>query len=142
MVVLGRFGVSIGASIGAKINLLLHIHSSVPNLIAYESFLGCSNYYGQIVFDCVPACGTIEPGTSQEIAVTFTADHPSDCYADELRIEVNNDVSETVRLRARASSTLMYLQGFDEVQPNEESQSEIIPQREEGECNGQFPLHS
>ena len=84
------------------------------------------------MFDCVPACGNIEPGNSQEIAVTFTADHPSDCYADELSIEVNNDVSETVRLRARASSTLMYLQGWDELQPNEESLSEIIPEREEG----------
>ena len=95
-------------------------------------FLGCSNYHGQVVFDCVPSCGSIEAGKSQDIAVTFTADHSSDYYADELSIEVNNDVSETVSLRARASSTLMYLQGWDEKEANEESLSEIITEHEEG----------
>ena len=94
--------------------------------------LGCSNYHGDVVFDCVPSCGSIEPGKSQDILVSFTADHPSDCYADELSIEVNNEVSEIVRLRARASSSMMYLQGWDELQLNEESLSEVIPEREEG----------
>ena len=94
--------------------------------------LGCANYHGDVVFDCVPACGNIEPGKSQDIVVSFAADHASDCYADELSIVVNNEVSETVYLRARASSSLMYLQGWDELQPNEESLSEVIPEREEG----------
>ena len=85
-----------------------------------------------MVFDCVPACGSIEPGKAQDVEVTFTADHPSDCYADELYIEVNNEVNEVLRLRARASATLMYLQGWDEIRSNEESLSEITPEREEG----------
>lgn len=105
-------------------------------ILVINILLGCSNYNGQIVFDCVPACGNIEPGKSQEITVTFFADHPSDCYADELSIEIDNDVSETVRLRARASSALMCLHGWDEPQINEESLSETTPEREEGStCN-------
>ncbi len=111
---------------------MLGVEIVVYNKCCVSILLGCSNYHGEVVFDCVPACGTIEPGKSQDIAVAFTADHASDCYADELSIEVNNDVSETVRLRARASSTMIYLQGWDELQPNEESLSEIIPEREEG----------
>lgn len=85
------------------------------------------------MFDCVPPSGNIEPGKSQDITVTFTADHASEFYADELSIEVNNDVSEMIRLRARATPTLMYLQGWDELQPSEESLSEIIQDREEGQ---------
>lgn len=81
----------------------------------------------------MPSCGAIEPGKSQEFTVTFTADHPSECYADELSIEINNEVSEKVRLRARASSYMVYVQGWDELHPHEESLTEIIQEEEEGE---------
>ena len=73
----------------------------------------------------MPSCGAIEPGKSQEFTVTFTADHPS--------IEINNEVSEKVRLRARASSYMVYVQGWDELHPHEESLTEIIQEEEEGE---------
>ena len=94
--------------------------------------LGSSNYHGEVVFDCVPSCGTIEPGKGQEFTVRFTADHPSECYADELGIEINNTLTEKVRLRARASKHIMYLQGWDEFVPSEESLCEIVAEEDEG----------
>lgn len=84
------------------------------------------------MFDCVPLCGKIEPGKFQEFTVTFSADHPSEFYADELNVEINNKVTQSVRLRARASNHMVYLQGWDELRPNEESLCEIIHKEEEG----------
>lgn len=84
----------------------------------------------------MPSSGNIEPGKSQDIFVSFTPDHASEYFADELSIEVNNDVSEIVLLRARASPTLMYLQGWDELRQQEKSLTEITSEHEEGRKDG------
>lgn len=49
---------------------------------------GTQNNSGQNVFDLVPSDGRIAPGATQEVTVTFAPDHPSDHYADFVKIEL------------------------------------------------------
>ena len=49
---------------------------------------GTQNNNGQQVFDCVPANGIIPKAGTVEITVTFAPDHPSDYYADGVRIDL------------------------------------------------------
>lgn len=54
---------------------------------------GTQNYSGLSVFSVVPIEGSIAPGQSQNITVTFQPDHPSVYYSDRLTIELMNKVS-------------------------------------------------
>lgn len=45
------------------------------------------------MFTVVPVEGSIAPGQSQDITVTFQPDHPSVNYSDRLTIELSNKVS-------------------------------------------------
>ena len=53
---------------------------------------GPANYDGHVMFDCVPAEGTIMAGNSSKIGVNFTPDHASVLFADLARVYVSNKV--------------------------------------------------
>lgn len=58
---------------------------------------GSQNLNGLSVFSAVPAEGSVAPGRSLDIAVTFRPDHPSVNYSDRLTVELANKVSTTPR---------------------------------------------
>lgn len=68
-------------------------HSS--SSMSFVSCTGTQNYSGMSVFSAVPAEGSIAPGQSQDITVTFQPDHPSVNYSDRLTVELMNKVSRT-----------------------------------------------
>ncbi|XP_071331418.1 cilia- and flagella-associated protein 74 isoform X2 [Trachinotus anak] len=76
--------------------------------------VGTQNYSGLSVFSVVPVEGSIAPGQSQDITVTFHPDHPSVNYSDKLTIELMNKSKVCVMdLKGAASSHNMYLYGGD-----------------------------
>lgn len=96
--------------------------------------LGPSNYNGMAVFDCVPAQGVIGPGESKEITISFNPDHPSQLYADEVSVEINNgEQPYSVRLLGRAWPNIVYLRGWDELMPRAESLRAEVEEEEEEE---------
>ncbi|XP_070767007.1 cilia- and flagella-associated protein 74 [Enoplosus armatus] len=79
-----------------------------------QSTVGTQNYSGLSVFSVVPVEGSIAPGQSQDITVTFQPDHPSVNYSDRLTIElVNKSEVCAMDLKGAASSYNMYLYGGD-----------------------------
>uniref|UniRef100_A0A4W6BMF6 Calcium channel, voltage-dependent, L type, alpha 1D subunit, b n=1 Tax=Lates calcarifer TaxID=8187 RepID=A0A4W6BMF6_LATCA len=82
------------------------------NLVYFMSCTGTQNYSGLSVFSVVPAEGSVAPGQSQDITVTFQPDHPSVNYSDKLTVELRNKVRKTL-LKGAASSHNMYLHGGD-----------------------------
>ncbi|XP_035863811.1 cilia- and flagella-associated protein 74 isoform X3 [Sander lucioperca] len=76
--------------------------------------VGTQNCSGLSVFSVVPVEGSIAPGQSQDITVTFQPDHPAVNYSDRLTIElINKSKVCVVDLRGAASSHNMYLFGGD-----------------------------
>ncbi|XP_045912230.1 cilia- and flagella-associated protein 74 isoform X3 [Micropterus dolomieu] len=76
--------------------------------------VGTQNYSGLSVFSVVPIEGSIAPGQSQDITVTFQPDHPSVNYSDILTIELTNKSKVCMMdLKGAASSNNMYLYGGD-----------------------------
>ncbi|XP_073326821.1 cilia- and flagella-associated protein 74 isoform X2 [Pagrus major] len=76
--------------------------------------VGTQNYSGLSVFSVVPVEGSIAPGQSQDITVTFQPDHPSVNYSDRLTIELMNKSKVCMMdLKGAASSHNMYLYGGD-----------------------------
>ncbi|KAI3357114.1 hypothetical protein L3Q82_015582 [Scortum barcoo] len=76
--------------------------------------VGTQNYSGLSVFSVVPVEGSIAPGQSQDITVTFQPDHTSVNYSDRLTIELMNKSKVCVMdLKGAASSHNMYLYGGD-----------------------------
>ncbi|XP_030278233.1 cilia- and flagella-associated protein 74 isoform X3 [Sparus aurata] len=76
--------------------------------------VGTQNYSGLSVFTVVPVEGSIAPGQSQDITVTFQPDHPSVNYSDRLTIELSNKSKVCMMdLKGAASSHNMYLYGGD-----------------------------
>ncbi|XP_040009856.1 cilia- and flagella-associated protein 74 isoform X3 [Xiphias gladius] len=76
--------------------------------------VGTQNYSGLSVFSVVPVEGSIAPGQSQDITVTFQPDHPSVNYSDKLTVEIMNKSKLCVMdLKGAASSHNMYLYGGD-----------------------------
>ncbi|GAA6108298.1 cilia- and flagella-associated protein 74 isoform X1 [Tachysurus ichikawai] len=59
--------------------------------------LGTQNYSGQSVFSVSPPEGTIAPGETQDITVTFQPDHESLHYRDVLHVQLMNHVTAAVR---------------------------------------------
>uniref|UniRef100_A0AAQ6IMB2 Cilia- and flagella-associated protein 74 n=1 Tax=Anabas testudineus TaxID=64144 RepID=A0AAQ6IMB2_ANATE len=79
-----------------------------------QPIVGTQNYSGLSVFSVVPIEGSIAPGQSQDITVTFQPDHPSVNYSDKLTIELMNKNKVCVMdLKGAASSHNMYLYGGD-----------------------------
>ncbi|KAM9752856.1 cilia- and flagella-associated protein 74 [Menidia menidia] len=76
--------------------------------------VGTQNLSGLSVFSVVPLEGSIAPGQSQDITITFQPDHPSVYYSDRLTIELKNKSKVCVMdLKGAASSHNMYLHGGD-----------------------------
>ncbi|XP_068589913.1 cilia- and flagella-associated protein 74 isoform X3 [Cebidichthys violaceus] len=76
--------------------------------------VGTQNYSGLSVFSVVPAEGSIAPGQSLDVAVTFQPDHPSVNCSDRLTIELMNKSKLcVVDLKGAAFSHNMYLFGGD-----------------------------
>ncbi|XP_034000525.1 LOW QUALITY PROTEIN: cilia- and flagella-associated protein 74 [Trematomus bernacchii] len=76
--------------------------------------VGTQNLSGLSVFNVLPAEGSIAPGQSQDLTVSFQPDHPSVCYSDRMTVELRNkSVVCVLDLRAAASSHNMYLCGGD-----------------------------
>ncbi|KAJ8320230.1 hypothetical protein KUTeg_001817 [Tegillarca granosa] len=101
----------------------------IPEFVARDkkskSLVGTQNNNGQNVFDLVPADGTIPPGGSTEITVTFAPDHPSDHYSDGIKIELfGKEESHSFQIKGTAKPRIMYIEGFDERSPNVESLAE------------------
>ncbi|XP_029193987.2 cilia- and flagella-associated protein 74-like [Acropora millepora] len=94
--------------------------------------LGPSNYNGMAVFNCVPAHGTIGPGESKEVTVSFSPDHASELYADEVSVEINSgDKPYAVKLLGRGWQNIMYTRGWDELMPRAESLRAEVEEEEE-----------
>ncbi|XP_010769280.1 uncharacterized protein isoform X1 [Notothenia coriiceps] len=76
--------------------------------------VGTQNLSGLSVFSVLPAEGSIAPGQSQDLMVSFQPDHPSVCYSDRMTVELRNkSVVCVLDLRGAASSHNMYLCGGD-----------------------------
>ncbi|XP_069383318.1 cilia- and flagella-associated protein 74 isoform X2 [Paralichthys olivaceus] len=79
-----------------------------------QPIVGTQNYSGLSVFSVVPVEGSIAPGQSQDITVTFQPDHPSVNYSDKLTIQLMNKSKVCVMdLKGAASSHNTYLYGGD-----------------------------
>ncbi|XP_053137226.1 cilia- and flagella-associated protein 74 isoform X2 [Hemicordylus capensis] len=76
--------------------------------------VGTQNYSGSSVFSVSPVEGTIGPGKSQEITVTFSPDHESLYYTDCLQIVLfGKEVIRVIQLKAMARSHIMFVEGGD-----------------------------
>ncbi|XP_060913194.1 cilia- and flagella-associated protein 74 [Labrus mixtus] len=80
--------------------------------IKVQPKVGTQNYSGLSVFSVVPVEGSIAPGQSKDVTVTFQPDHPSVNYSDRLTVELMNKSKVCVMdLKGAASSHNMYLYG-------------------------------
>ncbi|XP_034393240.1 cilia- and flagella-associated protein 74 [Cyclopterus lumpus] len=76
--------------------------------------VGTQNYSGLSVFSAAPGEGSVAPGQSLDVVVTFQPDHSSVNYSDRLTVElVNKSEVCVVDLKGAASSHNMYLFGGD-----------------------------
>ncbi|KAM8864226.1 cilia- and flagella-associated protein 74 isoform 2-T2 [Spinachia spinachia] len=76
--------------------------------------VGPQNFSGLSVFSVVPPEGSVAPGQSLDITVTFRPDHPSVHYSDRLTVELTNKSKVcVVDVKGAASSHNMYLLGGD-----------------------------
>ncbi|XP_051805300.1 cilia- and flagella-associated protein 74 isoform X1 [Acanthochromis polyacanthus] len=79
-----------------------------------QSPVGSQNYSGLSVFSVVPGEGSIAPGQSQDITITFQPDHLSVNYSDKLTIMLKNKSKVCVLdLKGAASLHNMYVSGGD-----------------------------
>ncbi|PVD35401.1 hypothetical protein C0Q70_02363 [Pomacea canaliculata] len=80
------------------------------------------NYNGQNVFDVVPAEGTIPPGETKDIMVTFAPDHESIHYSDGIHIELFSEKeSHFFQVTGESQKTLLFIVGGDALYPDVES---------------------
>lgn len=63
-------------------------------VIFYVFTLGCVNRSGLCVFGCEPSHGTLQPGESREIIISFSPDSTSEHFHDKLEIDVDGIVSD------------------------------------------------
>ncbi|KAI5621908.1 cilia- and flagella-associated protein 74 isoform X2, partial [Silurus asotus] len=84
-------------------------------LLLFLLFLpGTQNYSGQSVFVVSPTEGTIAPGETQDITVTFKPDHEGLHYRDALQVQLmNHQTVCDLELRGAASSHNMFICGGD-----------------------------
>ncbi|XP_069550165.1 cilia- and flagella-associated protein 74 [Brachyistius frenatus] len=93
-----------------RVTVLLDRHTDSQ----LQPTVGTQNCSGLSVFNAVPVEGSIAPGQSQDITVTFQPDHPSVNFSDKLSIELMNKSKVCVMdLKGAASSHNMYLYGGD-----------------------------
>ncbi|XP_029010867.1 cilia- and flagella-associated protein 74 isoform X2 [Betta splendens] len=79
-----------------------------------QTTVGTQNYSGLCVFSVMPIEGSIPPGQSQDITVTFQPDHPSVNYSDRLTVElINKNKVFEVNVKGAVPLHSMYLYGGD-----------------------------
>lgn len=77
-------------------------------------FQGMRNSNGSDVFECYPCSGSIKPGESCELAVSFHPDHPSLYFGDKMKIFLfGNQLEHEVRLRGRSHPHMIFVTGHD-----------------------------
>ncbi|XP_062567016.1 cilia- and flagella-associated protein 74-like isoform X4 [Saccostrea cucullata] len=102
--------------------------------------VGTQNNNGQNVFDLVPAEGTVPPGSSIDLTVTFAPDHPSDHYSDGVRIELfGKEETHNFMIKGMAKPRIMFVDGTDERTPEIESLAEETPVPTEDEDGKLLP---
>ncbi|XP_026780950.3 cilia- and flagella-associated protein 74 [Pangasianodon hypophthalmus] len=102
-------------------SLSLSKHSNTRLLPAFLSkystpctTLGTQNYRGQSVFIVSPTEGTIAPGKTQDITVTFQPDHEGLHYRDALHVQLmNHQTVCDLELRGAARCNTMFVCGGD-----------------------------
>lgn len=76
------------------LKLTLLLNELIILVSSISPWPGTQNYSGQSVFNVTPIEGTIAPGKSQDITVTFLPDHESLHYSDILKVELMNKVPQ------------------------------------------------
>ncbi|TGZ75055.1 hypothetical protein CRM22_000597, partial [Opisthorchis felineus] len=76
---------------------------------------GTCNISGLPAFHFDPNSGSIRPGATQSIKVTFSPDHPSDLYHETLVFKLFNQMqnAHTIQVRGYCKSSSMYVRGGD-----------------------------
>ena len=83
--------------------------------------VGPQNLYGDMVFDCSPWQGKIDPKSVQEIVVQFTPDHPSLNFADVIRLSLFNLPFASIQLTGVGCVHTTYVEGGSKLAPAIES---------------------
>ncbi|XP_041128789.1 cilia- and flagella-associated protein 74-like isoform X4 [Polyodon spathula] len=100
-----------------------------------QSLVGTQNNSGLSVFCVSPLEGAINPGTSQDITVTFQPDHESLYYSDRLMVEiVNKEVAHVIHLKGSSRIHTMFVDGGDPLDVPIESLADL-PAKEDPEGN-------
>jgi len=121
------FDIKMGSLLSDKHNRLQTLHPSNKTVVVGdddndEFLIGPPNKSGLCVFGCEPTHGTLDPGDSKEIVISFSPDHASDLFRDEMLFDING-VREflNVHLIGRAWPSIVYVKGFDRLIPVEET---------------------
>ncbi|ELV14161.1 hypothetical protein TREES_T100021106 [Tupaia chinensis] len=76
--------------------------------------VGTQNHNGQSVFSVVPVEGVMDPGKVQDFTVTFSPDHESLYYSDQLRVVLfKKKLSQQILLKGAAREHMMFVEGGD-----------------------------
>nr|XP_058896087.1 cilia- and flagella-associated protein 74 [Kogia breviceps] len=76
--------------------------------------VGTQNYSGQSVFSVVPVEGVMEPGRAQDFTVTFSPDHESLYFSDQLQVVLfEKKISHQILLKGAAREHMMFVEGGD-----------------------------
>ncbi|MGH0128943.1 UNVERIFIED_CONTAM: hypothetical protein FKN15_057786 [Acipenser sinensis] len=83
--------------------------------------------------------GAINPGTSQDITVTFQPDHESLYYSDRLTVEiVNKEVAHVIQLKGSSRTHTMFVDGGDPLDAPVESLADLPAKEDPEELNVEF----
>uniref|UniRef100_A0A8C6W569 Cilia- and flagella-associated protein 74 n=1 Tax=Nannospalax galili TaxID=1026970 RepID=A0A8C6W569_NANGA len=89
--------------------------------------VGTQNYNGQSVFSVVPVEGFMFPGKAQEFTVTFSPDHESLFFSDQLQVVLfEKKLSHQILLKGAAREHMMFVEGGDPLDVPVESLT-VIP---------------
>ncbi|XP_013359683.1 PREDICTED: cilia- and flagella-associated protein 74 isoform X5 [Chinchilla lanigera] len=101
--------------------------------------VGTQNHSGQSVFSVVPVAGVLDPGRAQDFTVTFSPDHESLYFSDQLQVVLfEKKVSHQIRLKGAAREHMMFVEGGDPLDVPVESLTVIPasdPEHREGELS-------
>uniref|UniRef100_A0A8C0W0P9 CFA74 protein n=1 Tax=Castor canadensis TaxID=51338 RepID=A0A8C0W0P9_CASCN len=98
--------------------------------------VGTQNHNGQSVFSVTPVEGLMFPGKAQDFTVTFSPDHESLYFSDQLQVVLfEKKISHQILLRGAAREHMMFVEGGDPLDvPVETEISALDPEhREEAE---------
>ncbi|XP_073937675.1 cilia- and flagella-associated protein 74 [Castor canadensis] len=88
--------------------------------------VGTQNHNGQSVFSVTPVEGLMFPGKAQDFTVTFSPDHESLYFSDQLQVVLfEKKISHQILLRGAAREHMMFVEGGDPLDVPVESLTEI-----------------